>query len=156
MILTQGIMRQILFGHDPMPEAQAAGQALARAVGQLDPRLRYTRLVLNESLRLYLPTWVTARTSLAGEEIGGDHIPPPVHAPHKPLRAAALPGFLGGRRAVRPGPMDAGTSRRPSPLGVFSLRRWRMAMSSRVEIRRGAMPLTVLGDYLQGYPRPNG
>src|SRR5262245_13755984 len=34
------------------------------------PRLRYTRLVLEESLRLYPPTWVTARTPAAADEIG--------------------------------------------------------------------------------------
>jgi cytochrome P450 len=198
--LTQGIMRQILFGRDPRPEAQAAGQALMRAVGQLDrhvwamlpaprwlptlhnrrlqqalhtlhayvdrqiaahcrpepaaddllarllaardgttgermpahqlcheavmlwaagqttvaaalawtwyllaqhpevasalqgeletvlggrpptpqdlPRLRYTRLAIEESLRLFPPTWVTARTPLAADAIGGHQIPP--------------------------------------------------------------------------------
>src|SRR5262245_45827932 len=37
--LTQGIMRQILFGFDTQPDAQAAGQALTRVVGQLDRRV---------------------------------------------------------------------------------------------------------------------
>jgi cytochrome P450 len=197
--LTQGIMRQILFGPDPRPDAQAAGQALMRAVGHLDrrvwamlptplwlpthhnrqlhqalqtldgyvyrqiaehhcpasttddllarllalrdgvtderisstqlrdevvtlwvagqttvaaalvwtgyllaqhpeaahtlqgeldtvlggrrptpqdlPRLRYTRLILAESLRLYPPTWVTTRTPSAADEIGGHVLP---------------------------------------------------------------------------------
>jgi cytochrome P450 len=40
------------------------------------PHLRYTRVVLHESLRLYPPTWVTARTPLSPDEIGGHHIPP--------------------------------------------------------------------------------
>jgi cytochrome P450 len=40
-----------------------------------DP-LRYTRLVLDESLRLYPPTWVTARTPSAADEIDGHRIPP--------------------------------------------------------------------------------
>jgi cytochrome P450 len=39
------------------------------------PRLRYTRLVLEESLRLYPPTWVTARTPLAADEIGDHALP---------------------------------------------------------------------------------
>jgi cytochrome P450 len=39
------------------------------------PRLRYTRLVLDESLRLYPPTWVTARTPSAAAEIGGHAVP---------------------------------------------------------------------------------
>jgi cytochrome P450 len=40
------------------------------------PRLRYARLVLEEGMRLYPPTWVTVRTPLAEEEIGGHRIPP--------------------------------------------------------------------------------
>jgi cytochrome P450 len=39
------------------------------------PRLRYTRLVLEEGLRLYPPTWVTARTPLVEDEIGGHAFP---------------------------------------------------------------------------------
>jgi cytochrome P450 len=39
------------------------------------PRLRYTRLVLEESLRLYPPTWVTARTLSAADEIGDHALP---------------------------------------------------------------------------------
>ena len=39
------------------------------------PHLRYTRLVLEESLRLYPPTWVTARTPAAKDEIGGHVLP---------------------------------------------------------------------------------
>jgi cytochrome P450 len=40
------------------------------------PHLRYSRLVLEESLRLYPPTWVTARTPSAADEIDGHRIPP--------------------------------------------------------------------------------
>jgi cytochrome P450 len=39
------------------------------------PRLRYTRQVLEESLRLYPPTWVTVRTPSAADAIGGHAIP---------------------------------------------------------------------------------
>lgn len=39
------------------------------------PLLRYTRLVLEESLRLYPPTWVTARTPPTAAEIGGHVLP---------------------------------------------------------------------------------
>jgi cytochrome P450 len=39
------------------------------------PRLRYTRLVLAESLRLYPPTWVTARTPSVADEVGGYALP---------------------------------------------------------------------------------
>jgi cytochrome P450 len=39
------------------------------------PRLRYTRLVIEESMRLFPPTWVTARTPLVEDDIGGHRIP---------------------------------------------------------------------------------
>jgi cytochrome P450 len=38
-------------------------------------RLRYTRRVIEESLRLFPPTWVTARTPTTDDEIGGHRIP---------------------------------------------------------------------------------
>jgi cytochrome P450 len=37
--------------------------------------LSYTRMVIEEALRLYPPTWVTARSPLADDEIGGYRIP---------------------------------------------------------------------------------
>jgi cytochrome P450 len=37
-------------------------------------RLRYTRLVIEEALRLYPPTWMTACTPLADQELGGHRI----------------------------------------------------------------------------------
>jgi cytochrome P450 len=39
------------------------------------PRLRYTRMVLDESLRLYPPAWVVTRSATADDEIGGFTIP---------------------------------------------------------------------------------
>jgi cytochrome P450 len=36
--------------------------------------LTYTRMVIEEALRLYPPTWVTARSPLADDEIGSYHI----------------------------------------------------------------------------------
>jgi len=39
------------------------------------PRLDYSRMVVEETLRHYPPTWVTARTTLADVEIGGYVIP---------------------------------------------------------------------------------
>lgn len=38
------------------------------------PALRYTRMLIEEVLRLYPPTWVTARVPLEDDEIGGYHI----------------------------------------------------------------------------------
>jgi cytochrome P450 len=57
----QGELDAVLGGRSPTPQDL--------------PRLRYTRLVLEESLRLYPPTWVTARTSSAAAEIGGHMLP---------------------------------------------------------------------------------
>lgn len=37
--------------------------------------LPYTRMVVNEILRLYPPSWLTARRSLMDDEVGGYHIP---------------------------------------------------------------------------------
>jgi cytochrome P450 len=39
------------------------------------PQLRYTRMVIEETLRLYPPAWGIARQSIAQDEIGGYHIP---------------------------------------------------------------------------------
>jgi cytochrome P450 len=58
----QGELDTVLSGRRPTPQDL--------------PRLRYTRLVLEEGMRLYPPTWVTARTPLAEEEIDGHRIPP--------------------------------------------------------------------------------
>jgi cytochrome P450 len=39
------------------------------------PDLRYTRMVIEESMRLYPPAWGVARQSVQADEIGGYHIP---------------------------------------------------------------------------------
>jgi cytochrome P450 len=39
------------------------------------PLLPYTRMVIEEGMRLYPPTWATARTPLVDDEIGGYRIP---------------------------------------------------------------------------------
>lgn len=39
------------------------------------PHLAYTRMVIEEAMRLYPPTWLTARTPMEDDEIGGHHIP---------------------------------------------------------------------------------
>jgi cytochrome P450 len=39
-------------------------------------RLAYTRLVLNEGMRMYPPAWILGRRALGGDEIGGYYIAP--------------------------------------------------------------------------------
>jgi cytochrome P450 len=39
------------------------------------PKLGYTRMVVDEGLRLYPPAWVIGRTAIADDEICGFHIP---------------------------------------------------------------------------------
>jgi cytochrome P450 len=39
------------------------------------PDLEYTRMVIDETLRLYPPTWVTARTTARAVEVGGYRLP---------------------------------------------------------------------------------
>jgi cytochrome P450 len=54
-------LREVLAGRPP-------------TVGDL-PRLRYTDMVVKESMRLYPPAWAFGRETLADCEIGGYHIP---------------------------------------------------------------------------------
>jgi len=39
------------------------------------PALRYTRMVLQEALRLYPPSWILSRVPIADDVIGGYHVP---------------------------------------------------------------------------------
>jgi cytochrome P450 len=43
------------------------------------PNLPYSRMVIAEVLRLYAPGWVSVRKVIAGDEIGGCHIPAGAH-----------------------------------------------------------------------------
>jgi cytochrome P450 len=51
--------------------------ALADAPPTMDdlPRLPYTRMVIDETLRLYPPSWISTRRTIAADEIGGHRIP---------------------------------------------------------------------------------
>ena len=64
------------------PEVQRALQREARevisgAAPSLDelPRLRLTRAVLEESMRLYPPAWIVTRSANAADELGGPAVP---------------------------------------------------------------------------------
>jgi cytochrome P450 len=70
-----------LLAEHPAAEARLRAEidsVLGGRVPQVDdlPRLPYTRLVLDEALRLYPPAWaMTTRNALADDEILGCHIP---------------------------------------------------------------------------------
>ena len=58
--------------HDEI--ASALGE---RAQGALDlPLLRYTRMVIEESMRLYPPAWAISRNTIGEDEIGGYRVRP--------------------------------------------------------------------------------
>ena len=86
------------------------------------PALDYTRTVIEETLRLYPPTWVTARTTSRAVDIGAYHIPANVIVPAEPVRHAPRPAFLGGSRSVRSGPVLS-RPRNATALCVFPVRR---------------------------------
>ena len=57
-------------------EEESRDVLAGRTLGAGDlPRLGYTRRVIQEVLRLYPPTWLTARTPLEDDELGGYRIP---------------------------------------------------------------------------------
>jgi len=39
------------------------------------PRLNYTRMIIEEAMRLYPPAWAVSRTAISDDEIGSYHIP---------------------------------------------------------------------------------
>ncbi len=57
------------------------------------PQLAYTRSVLDESLRLYPPAWVTERMALKDDEIGGYPIPAGTTVVISPYATHRHPGF---------------------------------------------------------------
>jgi cytochrome P450 len=57
-------------------QAELAELLGGRTPGVADlPRLPYTRMVIEESMRLYPPAWVITRRAINDDELGGDHIP---------------------------------------------------------------------------------
>lgn len=52
-------------------------EVLAGRVPTIDdlPKLRYTSMVIDESMRIYPPLWLIARTPLKDDEIAGYHVP---------------------------------------------------------------------------------
>jgi cytochrome P450 len=79
-------------------EARFHGE-LARLLGgrlpgaQDLPDLHYTRMILQESLRLYPPAWFIARTALTDDEIGGQRIPASATVVVSPYLMHRHPGY---------------------------------------------------------------
>ncbi len=57
------------------------------------PRLTYTRMVIDEALRLYPPAWMFAREAVQADEIGGYRIPAGARIMLSPYVAHRHPGF---------------------------------------------------------------
>jgi cytochrome P450 len=75
LVWTCSLLAQHPEAEHALQEELAAVLGGGRPTSRDLPRLRYTRLVIEEGLRLYPPTWVTARTPLADQELGGHRIP---------------------------------------------------------------------------------
>ena len=57
------------------------------------PALPYTRMVLDEVMRLYPAAWITSRKALAADEIGGYHIPAGAYVVVSPYVTQRHPTF---------------------------------------------------------------
>lgn len=74
-----------------------------RLGGQEVPALTYTRLVIDEVLRLYPPTWVTARSPIEDDVIGGYPIPSGSVVLLSPYVMHRHPGFWDDPERFDPG-----------------------------------------------------
>ena len=86
------------------------------------PDLEYTRMVIDETLRLYPPTWVTARTTPAAVDVGAYHIPAHATVLLSSYVTHRLPRFWEDPEALRAGALLARTLGAPA-LRVLSVRR---------------------------------
>jgi cytochrome P450 len=66
------------------------------------PALVYTRMLIDEVLRLYPPTWLTARTPLADVELGGYRIPANAIVLLSPFVTHRHPAFWGDPETFDP------------------------------------------------------
>lgn len=75
--------------------------------------LRYTRMVVDETLRLYPPTWVTARTTTDAVDIGGYHIPADAIVLLSPFVTHRDSRFWGDPERFEPDRFSPGRQARP-------------------------------------------
>ncbi len=66
------------------------------------PRLSYTRMVLEEALRLYPPAWIFGRKAIAEDEIGGYFIPANSMIVLSPYMTHRHPAFWGNPEVFEP------------------------------------------------------
>ena len=66
------------------------------------PRLSYTRMVLEEALRLYPPAWIFGRKAIAEDEIGGYFIPANSMIVLSPYMTHRHPAFWGDPEVFEP------------------------------------------------------
>ena len=115
-----------LLAHHPHVEDRLQAELAAKLAGRSPAvedlsALPYTRMVLEEAMRLYPPIWAVPRAALADDEIAGYHIPAGSLIFAESISCASPPGFLGESSDLRPGAFRA-RPRRTSPAGLLSLR----------------------------------
>jgi len=77
------------------------------------PDLEYTRMVIDESLRLYPPTWVTARTTTEDVEVGGFRLPSGATVLLSPYVTHRHPRFWENPERFEPERFSSGHPARP-------------------------------------------
>ena len=77
------------------------------------PDLEYTRMVIDETLRLYPPTWVTARTTSDAVDVGAYQIPAHATVLLSPYVTHRLPRFWEDPERFEPERFSPGHSARP-------------------------------------------
>ena len=87
-------------------------------------KLTYTRMVIEESMRLYPPVHTIAREALADDTLAGRHVPKGSAVLIAPWVLHRHPQALAESGTIRPRAILAGAGRRTTPLLVSSLR-WR-------------------------------
>jgi cytochrome P450 len=74
--------------------AELAGALGGRTPGMADvPNLRLTRMIIDETLRLYPPAWITNRQAVAEDEVCGYHIPAGAVVAVSPYVLHRLPAY---------------------------------------------------------------
>ena len=96
--------------------------------------LPYTRMVIDEAMRLYPPAWGFSRQALADDELGGFHLPRGWLAFVIPYVLHRLPAFWQDPGGIRSRALLAGTQRGSAEIRVPAVRR-RAATMHRQPVR---------------------